>query len=207
MKVDIINDKGSKVGDATLADTVFGLDINEQPIFDSVINEQANDHIGTAFKKNRGLVQGSTKKPYRQKGTGWARQGSKRRPQFRGGGRAFGNQWNNYKYSLPQKMKAKALNIILSKKAADKKLKVIDNLSISEPKTKLLIQKLEKISLESTITLVIGSEDRNIKLAARNIPWLNLLNANRLNANDLFYTDEVVITKDALEVLNKRGNK
>ena len=199
MKHDIVNLDNQNVGSIDLADAVFGVEVRED-IISRVVNWQlANRRSGNHKTKGLGEVSGTTKKPYKQKGTGNARQGSLRAPQFRGGGIVFGPVVRSHEQDLPKKMRC-----ILSAKAKEGKLVIVDSLTLAAAKTKDLVAKMNKMGVESV--LFIGGEniDNNFKLAANNIVNVDVLPQQGANVYDILRRDTLVLTKDAAENLEAR---
>ena len=200
-KLDVLNQEGSKVGDIELAENIFGIEPNEHVLFDVVIMQQAAKRQGTHATKNRALVSGGGRKPWRQKGTGRARQGSIRAPQWVGGGVVFGPTPRSYAYKLPKKVRRLALKSALSAKVLDNEIYVLEKLTFEKPKTKDFVAFLNNLSLDTdTKALVVTGElDENIYLSARNLPKVKVVDANGINVLDLVGYDKLIITKDAVE--------
>jgi len=204
MKHDIVNLDNQNVGSIDLADAVFGVEVRED-IISRVVNWQlANRRSGNHKTKGLGEVSGTTKKPYKQKGTGNARQGSLRAPQFRGGGIVFGPVVRSHEQDLPKKIRRLGMRCILSAKAKEGKLVIVDSLTLAAAKTKDLVAKMNKMGVESV--LFIGGEniDNNFKLAANNIVNVDVLPQQGANVYDILRRDTLVLTKDAAENLEAR---
>ena len=204
MKHDIVNLDNQNVGSIELADAVFGAEVRED-IISRVVNWQlANRRSGNHKTKGLGEVSGTTKKPYKQKGTGNARQGSLRAPQFRGGGIVFGPVVRSHEQDLPKKIRRLGMRCILSAKAKEGKLVIVDSLTLAAAKTKDLVAKMNKMGVESV--LFIGGEniDNNFKLAANNIVNVDVLPQQGANVYDILRRDTLVLTKDAAENLEAR---
>lgn len=198
--------QGKELGTVQLSDAVFGLPINEDVIYYAIHNELANDRVGTACTKGRAEVHGSNRRPYAQKGTGRARQGDVKSPIYVGGGVVFGPKPRDYSYRMPRKAKRLAIKTILSLKAQEKALKVVQDFTIPNGKTKDLADILKVVlprdKAERTV-VILKDDDANIKRAGRNIPWLHFLSYNRLRAHDLFYGRSVVVLESAVKSLNE----
>ncbi len=202
MKGKVFSIKGEEIKDIELEDSVFGCDVSEGCIYYAIRNELANKRVGTACTKTRGEVRGSTAKLYRQKGTGNARAGSVKSPVRVGGGTIFGPKPRDYSYRIPKKMKKLAYCSILSQKIKENRLKVVEDFSVENGKTKDLVEILKNLSDEKRTVLVLGGDDSKLKQAARNIPGLTFLSANRLRAHDLFYGKTVLVLESAAKSLN-----
>lgn len=186
-----------------LDDNVYNMDINDHIIWEAIKNELANKRQGTHNTKTRSDVRGGGRKPYRQKGTGRARQGTSRSPIHRGGGVVFGPHPRDYSYKMPKKAKRVAYRSILSKKIKDGSLKIVDEFKVESGKTKDAYQQLLSLTEDQRrVVLVYKDEDKIMKRAVRNIKWANTLSCYRLNAHDLFYAKEIILTKDAAQELN-----
>ena len=198
--------QGKELGTVQLSDAVFGLPINEDVIYYAIHNELANDRVGTACTKGRAEVHGSNRRPYAQKGTGRARQGDVKSPIYVGGGVVFGPKPRDYSYRMPRKAKRLAIKTILSLKAQEKALEVVQDFTIPNGKTKDLADILKVVlprdKAERTV-VILKDDDANIKRAGRNIPWLHFLSYNRLRAHDLFYGRSVVVLESAVKSLNE----
>ncbi|MFB4214188.1 50S ribosomal protein L4 [Shouchella sp. JSM 1781072] len=198
-KVTVFNQTGSEVGDIELADAVFGIEPNNSVVHDAVIMQQASLRQGTHKTKGRSEVRGGGRKPWRQKGTGRARQGSIRSPQWVGGGVVFGPTPRSYSYKLPKKVRRLALKSALSSKVQGSELVVLDNLSFEAIKTKSMKEVLASLSVDSKALIVTADYNENVALSARNLPNVTFLTADSVNVLDLLKHDKVVITKDAVE--------
>jgi large subunit ribosomal protein L4 len=193
---------GKELRDIELEETVFGLPVNEDVIWYAINNELANKRQGNASTKDRGEVHGSNAKPYKQKGTGRARRGDKKSPVMVGGGIVFGPKPRDYSYSMPKKAKRLAIKSILSLKAQNHALKIIEDFSIESGKTRDLAGLLKNFSTGERTVLVLKDDDPLVKRAAANIPWLSYLSFNRLRAHDLFYGRQVLMLETAAKNLN-----
>jgi len=202
MNCKVYSKDGKELRTIELADTVFGLPVNEDLIWYAINNELANKRQGNASTKDRGEVHGSNAKPYRQKGTGHARRGDKKSPLIVGGGVIFGPKPRDFSWSLPKKAKRQALMSILSLKAQSDMLKIIEDFSIETGKTRDLAGLLDNFNPGTRTVLILKDDDRMIKRAAANIPWLSYLSYNRLRAHDLFYGRQVLMLETAAKNLN-----
>ena len=204
MKYDIVNLDNQNVGSIELADSVFGVEVR-QDILSRVVNWQlANRRAGTHKTKTIAEVSGTTKKPYKQKGTGNARQGSLRATQFRGGGISFGPVVRSHAQDLPKKIRRLGMRCALSVKAKEGKLVVVDALKMSEVKTKDLLSKMDKMGLASALFIGGAELDNNFSLSARNIVNVDVLPAQGANVYDILRRDTLVLTKEAAENLEAR---
>ena len=204
MKHDIVNLDNQNVGSLDLADSVFGAEVRED-ILSRVVNWQlANRRAGTHKTKTISEVSGTTKKPYKQKGTGNARQGSLRATQFRGGGICFGPVVRSHAQDLPKKIRRMGMRCALSAKAKDGKLVVVDALKLPEVKTKDLLSKMDKMGLTSALFIGGAELDNNFALSARNIVGIDVLPAQGANVYDILRRDTLVLTKEAAENLEAR---
>lgn len=204
MKHDIVNLDNQNVGSMDLADSVFGAEVRED-ILSRVVNWQlANRRAGTHKTKTIAEVSGTTKKPYKQKGTGNARQGSLRATQFRGGGISFGPVVRSHAQDLPKKIRRMGMRCALSAKAKEGKLVVVDALKLPEVKTKDLLSKMDKMGLTSALFIGGAELDNNFSLSARNIVGIDVLPAQGANVYDILRRDTLVLTKEAAENLEAR---
>lgn len=204
MKCDIVNLDNQSVGSIELADSVFGAEVRAD-ILSRVVNWQlANRRAGTHKTKTIAEVSGTTKKPYKQKGTGNARQGSLRATQFRGGGISFGPVVRSHTQDLPKKIRRLGMRCALSVKAQNGKLIVVDELKLPEVKTKELLAKMNKLGVESALFVGGAELDNNFNLAARNIVGVDVLPQQGANVYDILRRDTLVLTKEAAENLEAR---
>jgi large subunit ribosomal protein L4 len=201
MTVDVVNSQNQKVGSVELSDAVFGGRVKADLIHESVIRANAADRQGTHATKNRALVSGSGKKPWRQKGTGRARVGEIRNPLWRKGGTVFGPQPRSYEYKLPKKVELGALRASLAQKVQDGQLLVVDALAASETKTKAAVGMLRTLGVSGKALLVDVAPDEQLALSVRNVPGVQLLPSNRITARDVVSAGRVVVTRAALEKL------
>lgn len=198
-KVNVLSQTGSSVGEIELNDAIFGIEPNQSVLFDAVIAQRASLRQGTHKVKNRSEVSGGGRKPWRQKGTGRARQGSIRSPQWRGGGTVFGPTPRSYSYKLPKKVRRLALKSALSTKVAETNFLVLDALKLDAPKTKDFVKVLSDLSIESKALFVTADLDENVALSARNIQGVTVLTAAGINVLDLVGHDKVVFTQAAVQ--------
>jgi len=204
MKVDVLNIEGEKVKSVDLSATIFEAPINTSLMHQAYVRQMANARLGTHKTKSRGEVSGGGRKPWRQKGTGRARQGSIRSPQWVGGGRVHTPRPRDYSQKMPRKMRRAALRSALSVKASEQEILILDEFTISEPKTKEMVQVMNTLVGDSSALIVIPEKNENsekMNKAANNIPDLKLLMANYMNVRDLLGYDKVIIPLAALDVL------
>jgi large subunit ribosomal protein L4 len=194
--------EGKELRSIELDDAVFGLPVNEDVIWYAVNNELANRRQGNASTKDRGEVHGSNAKPYKQKGTGRARRGDKKSPVLVGGGVVFGPKPRDYSYTIPKKEKRLAIKSILSLKAQNDMLKIVEDFSIDSGKTRDLVGLLKNFGAAERTVLILKDDDPMLKRAASNIPWLSYLSYNRLSAHELFYGRRVLMLETAAKNLN-----
>jgi large subunit ribosomal protein L4 len=203
MQIDIVNIEGKKVGQADLADAVFGAKVKEYLLWEMVKAQTAARRAGTHDTKTRSEVRGGGKKPYKQKGTGNARQGSTRAPNHVGGGKVFGPHPRDYSYTVPKKVKRAALVSALSLRAKENKLVVIDKLPFEAPKTKRLAGILKVLGVESAV-VVDGKENANLSKSARNLPKSKYLAPEGLNVYDILNHAGLVIVAGAVKQIEDR---
>jgi large subunit ribosomal protein L4 len=192
---------GKELRTINLDDSVFGLPVNDDVIYYAINNELANKRVGTACTKDRAEVHGSNNKPYKQKGTGRARRGDKKSPITRGGGVIFGPKPRDFGYSLPKKVKRLAMKSILSLKAQEDRLTIIEDFTVESGKTKDLVSIINRFAKDERTVLVLKDDDAMVKRAGRNIPTLSYLAYNRLRAHDLFYGRKVIMLESAAKNL------
>ncbi|OCS88001.1 50S ribosomal protein L4 [Caryophanon tenue] len=198
-KVSVLSQTGASVGEIELNDAIFGIEPNEAVLFDAVIAQRASLRQGNHKVKNRSEVAGGGRKPWRQKGTGRARQGSIRSPQWRGGGIVFGPTPRSYAYKLPKKVRRLAIKSALSAKVLEQKLVVLDALTFEAPKTKAFVEVLKALSIEKKALFVTAELDENVVKSANNIQGVTVVSATGINVLDLVGHDTVVFTKAAVE--------
>lgn len=197
----VIDQNGKASGEVTLNDEVFAIEPNESVLFDAILRQRAGQRQGTSKVKNRSEVRGGGKKPWKQKGTGRARQGSIRSPQWRGGGVVFGPTPRSYAYNMPKKQRRLAIKSVLSQKLTDNELVILDSLTLAAPKTKELVALLAGLKLEGKVLLV--SDDNNIKLSAHNLPNVKVVPTNGLNVVDAVNYDKLVLTQVAVKKIEE----
>ena len=201
-KVSVYNMEGAQVGEIELNDSVFGVEVNEHLVKMAVTNQLANMRQGTQKAKTRSEVSGGGKKPWRQKGTGHARQGSIRAPQWKGGGMVFAPVPRDYSFKLNKKEKRAALKSALSSKVADQKFIVLDQLVMDEIKTKKFAQIMANLKLSKAL-VVLADNDANVVKSASNIPSVKTALTNTINVFDILKYDTVVATKAAVEKIEE----
>lgn len=204
MKLSVINLDAAAVGEVELDEEVFGLPARKDIIARVVRWQLAKRQAGTHQTKGISAISGTTKKPFKQKGTGRARQGSLRSPQFRGGAVIFGPQTRSHAFDLPKKVRKLGLMTMLSIKQAEGKLVVVDSLNIGAPKTKELVGKLEKLNWGKALVIAGNEVDNNFALAAANIPYFDVLPQQGANVYDIIRRDTLVMTVDAVKALEAR---
>ncbi|WP_102029409.1 50S ribosomal protein L4 [Salirhabdus sp. Marseille-P4669] len=198
-KVALYNQDGAKAGDFELNDAVFGIEPNVHVMNEAVIAQRASLRQGTHKVKNRSEVRGGGRKPWRQKGTGRARQGSIRSPQWVGGGTVFGPTPRSYSYKLPKKVRRLALKSALSSKVVEENIFVLDALNFDAPKTKEAIKVLEGLKVEGKALIVTADENENVVRSTNNLQGVKTLSVEQVNVLDLLTHDILVITKEAAE--------
>jgi large subunit ribosomal protein L4 len=203
MQIDIVNIEGKKVGQVDLADAVFGTKVKEYLLWEVVKAQRAARRAGTHKTKKRDEVRGGGKKPYKQKGTGNARQGSTRSPQFVGGGKVWGPQPRDYSYTVPKKVKRAALASALSLRVKEKKLVIVDALAFDAPKTKRLAGILKVLGADSAV-VVDGKTNINLSKSCRNLPKSKVLPPEGLNVYDILNHPTLVIAADAVKAIETR---
>lgn len=202
-KQPILDLTGAKVGDLTLNENVWGITPNDAVLYDAITLARNSQRQGTAKTKTRSEVSGGGRKPWRQKGTGHARQGSTRAPQWVGGGTVFGPQPRTYFKKMNRKERRLALRSALSYKTQDQELIVLDNLNLETNKTKDMLKVLEAIKANKNILIVVEELTENVILSTRNIPNVVLLQANEINTLDIVASDNLVITKEAVKQIEE----
>ena len=201
-KVDLLNKEGKKIGDIELADSIFAVEVNEDVLHDVVVNYLANQRQGTQSTKTRSAVTGGGKKPWKQKGTGRARQGSIRAPQWIKGGIALGPKPRCYKYTLNKKVRRLALKSALSSKVADNQIIVLDELNFDEIKTKNMAKVLENLKINKAL-VVLADKNFNVEASTRNIPNVKAALVNTINTYDILKYENVILTKAAVEKIEE----
>ncbi|MDN4620748.1 50S ribosomal protein L4 [Paenibacillus sp. PsM32] len=197
-KVALYSIDGSQVGEVELSDSVFGIEPNTHVLHDAVIMQRASLRQGNHKVKGRSEVRGGGRKPWKQKGTGRARQGSTRSPQWKGGGVVFGPTPRSYAYKLPKKVRRLAIKSALSSKVVANEIIVLDALSFSAPKTKEFAAILNNLKVDRKVLIVTPSYDDNVALSARNIPGVKFVAADGVNVLDVLTYDKLILTKDAV---------
>ena len=195
--VSVYNMKGKEVGKLELNDAVFGVEINEHLVHMAVVQTLANKRQGTQKAKTRSEVSGGGRKPWRQKGTGHARQGSTRAPQWKGGGVVFAPVPRDYSFKLNKKEKRAALKSVLTSRVQENKLIVLDELKLDEIKTKKFKEVMDNLKVEKAM-VVIGEQDQNVICSAKNLPEVSTAVADSISVYDILKGDTLVITKDAV---------
>jgi large subunit ribosomal protein L4 len=201
MKVDVLNMQGEKVSTTELPAAIFEAPIKADLMHQALVRQQANARLGTHKTKTRGEVSGGGRKPWRQKGTGRARQGSIRAAQWVGGGKIHTPRPRDYSLRMPRKMRRAALRSALSAKAAQSEIVVIEALSMDEPKTQVLTDALNALVGPATVLILMAEQDAVIELSARNIPQAKLLDARYLNVRDIMGFERVIMPMGALKTI------
>lgn len=211
MKVDVYTLQGKKTSEqAELPAEIFEAPVNVDLMHQAYVRQMANARLGTHSTKGRSEVRGGGKKPWRQKGTGRARQGSTRAAQWVGGGKVFTPKPRSYEKDMPKKMRRAALRSALSAKAAEQEIVVIDELKLKEPKTKEMNAALKKLVGDNTALILVSNQGENEALvarSARNLPYAKILQANYLNIRDLLGYDKVILPLGALEMISEQLGK
>ena len=197
--VNVLNIKGENVGNIDLSEQLFGIDVNEHAVYEVVKNQLANKRQGTQSAKTRAEVRGGGKKPWRQKGTGRARQGSIRSPQWRGGGVIFAPKPRDYSYAVPKKVRRLALKSVLTSKVNENELIVLDALSMDAYSTKAAKEILTNIKADKTALVVINESNEMIYRSFRNIKGVSVAVVNQINVYDLMRHNSLIITEDAVK--------
>ncbi|SDN13596.1 50S ribosomal protein L4 [Sediminibacillus halophilus] len=198
-KVALYNQGGSQVGDLELNDAVFGIEPNTHVLHEAVVMQRASLRQGTHDVKNRSEVSGGGRKPWRQKGTGRARQGSIRSPQWVGGGTVFGPTPRSYSYKLPKKVRRLALKSALSSKVNEESLVVLESLAFDAPKTKEVVNVLSALNVDGKALIVTADQDEVVARSANNLPNVKVLTVSEVNVLDLLTHDKLILTKEAAE--------
>ena len=203
-KVTLYKQDGSENGQVELNADIFGIEPNESVVFDAILMQRASLRQGTHAVKNRSAVRGGGRKPWRQKGTGRARQGSIRSPQWRGGGVVFGPTPRSYGYKLPQKVRQLALKSVYSEKVAENKLVAVDALNFDAPKTAEFVKVLEALAIERKVLVIFENEGNKFaELSARNIPNVQVTTANSASVLDIVNNDKILVTQAALSQIEE----
>lgn len=201
-KVSVYNMEGNQVGDMELNDAVFGVEVNEHLVHMAVVSQLANNRQGTQSAKTRSEVSGGGRKPWRQKGTGHARQGSTRSPQWTGGGVVFAPKPRDYSFKLNKKEKRLALKSALTSRVQDNKFIVVDSIKMDEIKTKTFANALDNLKVSKAL-VILNDNDTNVVLSARNIPTVKTALTNTINVYDIMKYDTVVIDKAAVATIEE----
>jgi len=198
-KVTVFNVSGAQVGELELADSVFGIEPNAHVMHSAVLLQNAAERQGTHKTKGRSEVRGGGRKPWKQKGTGRARQGSIRSPQWVGGGTVFGPTPRSYGFKLPKKVRRLAIKSALSSKVVAENIIVLDQLAFAAPKTKEFANVLSNLKVDRKALVVTANYEDNVALSARNIPGVKFIAADGINVRDVLVHDKLIITKEAVE--------
>jgi large subunit ribosomal protein L4 len=201
MQVPVYNIQGEQVSETELRDDIFAVPVNEALMHQALVRQLANARLGTHKTKTRGETSGGGRKPWRQKGTGRARQGSIRAPHWRGGGAVFGPTPRSYAQKMPRKMRRQALRSALSVKASESQVKVLDVFEMSEPKTKEVVRILEGLGAGSSVLILLPQSDQVILRSVSNLPEVRTLVAQYLNVRDLLKYDTILMPLASLEVI------
>ena len=202
LKVDVLNQKGKKVGDVELNEAVFGVEVNDVVVHAALVNYLANQRQGTQSTKTRAEVRGGGRKPWRQKGTGRARQGSIRAPQWIKGGIALGPKPRSYKYAIPKKMRQLALKSVLTSKVQEGNMIVLDKIELKEIKTKNMVEVLNNLKVNKAL-IMLEDKNLNVQASARNIENVKTTLVNTMNVFDLLKYDSLVVTKEAIKKIEE----
>ena len=199
-KVALLNQMGQNVGEVELLDSVFGIEPNQQAVYDVVKAQRAAMRQGTHMTKTRGLVRGGGRKPFKQKGTGRARAGTIRSPLWVGGGTVFGPSPRDYSIKVNKKVKRLALRSVLSLKLKESKITVIDKIELESIKTKGMIEVLNNLNLSGKVAFVLPENSQNVQLSARNIPGVTVTTVSHVSVYELMTYKHVVLTSDAVKL-------
>lgn len=202
-KIDVYDIKGKKVSDVELAESVFGIEPNETIVHSVLVNYLANQRQGTQSTKTRAEVRGGGRKPWRQKGTGRARQGSIRAPQWIKGGIALGPKPRSYKYTVNKKERQLAIKSLLSSKVLEKELTVVDKLELSEIKTKTMVKALADLKVEGKTLIVLADKNENVLMSSRNIEGVKTILLNNINVFDLLKYNNLVLPLDTVKKIEE----
>ena len=202
-KIDVYDIKGKKVSDIELAENVFGIEPNETIVHSVLVNYLANQRQGTQSTKTRAEVRGGGRKPWRQKGTGRARQGSIRAPQWIKGGIALGPKPRSYKYTVNKKERRLAIKSLLSSKVLEKELTVVDKLELSEIKTKTMVKALADLKVEGKTLIVLADKNENVLMSSRNIEGVKTILLNNINVFDLLKYNNLVLPLDTVKKIEE----
>jgi large subunit ribosomal protein L4 len=200
--VSMVDQNNKKVKDVELP-SLFSAEVRPHLLHAAVVNQLANKRAGTAATKNKALVSGGGKKPFKQKGTGRARAGSSRSPLWRHGGTIFGPMPRDYSYAMPKKAKRAALVDAITSKVTDNRLILVDSLELAEPKTRLMSTLLEKLGVQENAIVLISADNKNLRLASRNIPSVKVLRMDNMNVYDLLKYRYLITTQDTLNAMQE----
>ena len=201
MQVPVYNIQGEQISEAELRDDIFAVPVNKALMHQALLRQMANARLGTHKTKARGEVRGGGRKPWRQKGTGRARQGSIRAPHWRGGGTVFGPTPRSYEQKMPRKMRRQALRSALSVKASEAQVRVLDVLEMQEPKSKEVLSILQNLGVDSSTLILLPQRDEVILRSVRNLPEVRTLVAQYLNVRDLLKYEYILMPLASLEVI------
>lgn len=201
MQALVRNTQGETVGEIELRDDIFGMEPNVPVMHQALVRQLANARLGTHKTKKRKEVRGGGRKPWRQKGTGRSRQGSIRAPQWRGGGTVFGPQPRSYRQKMPRKMRRLAYRSALSLKAQDGQVVLLDEFQIKAPKTREMLDILDRLAVDSSALILLPQQDKNVEISVRNIPDVKTVRASYLNVRDLLNYDYLVMPLASLDVI------
>ena len=207
MNVRVVSVSGEQSGEVALDEGIFGVRVNVPLMHQAVVAQLVAARAGTHSTKTRGEVRGGGAKPWRQKGTGRARHGSIREPQWKGGGAAFGPKPRDHSLGMPKKMKALALRSALSDRARDDKVLVVDGLSFEKPKTKEAVAALDAWKIEGKVLLVLVQGEENVAYSFRNLPHVHVIAEHQLNVYDVLNADNLILSRGALDALQARLGK
>ena len=202
-KIDVYDIKGKKVSDVELAENIFGIEPNENIVHSVLVNYLANQRQGTQSTKTRAEVRGGGKKPWRQKGTGRARQGSIRAPQWIKGGIALGPKPRSYKYAVNKKERRLAIKSLLSSKILEKQLTIVDKLELSEIKTKTMVKALSDLKIEGKTLIVLAEKNENVLMSSRNIEGVKTILLNNINVFDLLKYNNLVLPLETVKKIEE----
>lgn len=203
LKLPVVTQEGKVNGEVSLPESVFSYPVKKHILYEAVVNYLANQRQGTASTKTRGEVSGSNRKPWRQKGTGRARAGSIRSPLWRKGGTVFGPKPRDYRYEIPKQVKRNALKAALALRFREKKLLLVDDLNLKQPKTKEAVELLKRLQVESALVVDLA-DNRNLFLAMRNLPQAKAVDVRTLNVYDILKYSWLVISQRAFNTLMSR---
>jgi large subunit ribosomal protein L4 len=201
--IQMLKQDGSPAGEITVSDAIFGIEVNEYAVYEYVKNYLANQRQGTQSAKTRSEVRGGGRKPFRQKGTGRARQGSRVAPNHVGGGIVFAPKPRDYSYSIPKKVKRLAMKSALSSKVQDGEMIVVDSLAFDAPKTKQMVAFLDAVSAERKALIVTADKDENVVRSASNIPGVATTQVGTLNVYDILNYTSFIVTQDAVNKIEE----